>query len=72
MPQRNVFAKISRNAEAFWVGDIVELEPGIFKGKIYNDVGMQAPLGHGDTIAFVDAEVKESNDRPRLTVVPKD
>jgi len=54
-----VLAKISRNGEAFWVKNIVQLEPGVFRGIIDNHVVNQRSLKAGDVIAFVESEVKE-------------
>lgn len=54
-PDPDLYAKISRNAEAFWVGNVREVEPGVYVGTVANELAdPRFPLGA--KISFVDAE----------------
>jgi hypothetical protein len=64
--------KISRYAEAFWVRDVREFEPGLFVGVVDNELSPSNPYKLGDLVPFVEREVREVMDHPKpaLSVVP--
>ena len=63
--------KISRYAETFWVGDVREVEPGIFIGTVGNDLTPENMFRRGDAVPFAAREIGETMDKPkpRLSVV---
>lgn len=63
--------KISRYAQAFWVRDVRQLEPGIWVGVVDNNLGLGSPFQLGDPIPFASCEVTEAMEypKPTLTIV---